>query len=140
MAESPKPPAREGGTVPRRLGRGLESLSPLLFSGGGRGAAPGGPGVPGMAAADAGSAGPDEAGAGVQPLFARPSTLLVTGYRAGCGKSFIASGIAAECGRGGVPASEWQLGPGVVVPRDGSRFALPVPHPSERESYRSWFL
>lgn len=132
-------------TIPRRqerkLGRGLDSFSHLFFSSGAEAAgarAPGASdrGVPGARGAQDLRQGRDPGASDEEserlPL-ATPRTLFVTGYRKGCGKTLVAASIARALRDAAREVAEWQLGPGVVVPRRGGRFDLPVLHPSDRE-------
>lgn len=61
--------------------------------------------------------------------------LFVTGFRTGCGKTLIASSIASACMDAGTVVAEWQLAPGVIVPRHGDRFGRPIPHPFDEAGF-----
>ncbi len=117
----------------KRLGRGLEDFSHLFFSTAEdrRSGAEECRSSEARAAPAAGAAREDAEAA----PWGRPRTLFVTGFRRGCGKTLIASAIAQGCRRAAASSAEWQLGPGVVVPRRSERFDLPLAHPSDRASF-----
>jgi len=111
---------------PKRLTRSLADLSPLFFS----------------TPAAVEPAPPRErdslfAARAVKPAAQpiRPRTLFVTAYRSGSGKTFVAARIAHACRQLGCIAHEWQVGPGVIVPRRETEYGLPIPHPSDRASF-----
>jgi hypothetical protein len=117
----------------RRLGRGLDSFSHLFFSKDDREPALAEPPAERTAVARASIGAPNVAAAESTAL---PRAVFVTGFRRGCGKTFVASSIA-DAGRAlGMEIAEWQLATGVVVPRRGERFGLPVPHPSDESGFR----
>ncbi len=123
-------------TRERRLGRGLDSFSHLFFSGGDE--KPPAANAPDPAADATNPADPRPTDPRPTPERApcsQPRTLFVTGFRRGCGKTRIASEIAEACRSMADGIAEWQLGPGVIVPRHGGRFGLPVPHPSDRRAF-----
>jgi hypothetical protein len=125
-APSQNSPARA--PSPKRLGRGLDDFSHLYFS---RGRSNDGDG-PARSAPIPGQERPSA------DAFPQPRTLFVTGFRRGCGKTFIASGIARECARAGAATHEWQLAGGVVVPRRSGDYARPIPHPSEGVAFEAF--
>ncbi len=65
----------------------------------------------------------------------RPRTLFITAFRSGSGKTFVAARVAHACRQLSCVAHEWQVGAGVIVPRRGAEYGLPIPHPSDRASF-----
>lgn len=113
---------------PGRQGRGIADFSHLYFSQSGldeTGDAP----APSVAS---------RSGHPAADHFAQPRTLLVTGFRRGCGKTLVASSVARECVRAGAATGEWQLASGVVVPRQAGDYARPIPHPSDAGAFEAF--
>jgi hypothetical protein len=113
----------------KRLGRGLEDFSHLFFSAAEERRAAEARTAPAPAPAPAPRREPEAA------TWGRPRTVFVTGFRRGCGKTLLASAIAQGCRRAAASSAEWQLGPGVVVPRRGQSFDRPLAHPSDRAAF-----
>lgn len=136
---------QRGEHAERRLGRGLEDFSHLFFSAAEerrneeRRAKDRAGEERRTDRVDAreplGEPGARSGSVGEAPQSSRPRTLFVTGFRRGTGKTFVATAIAESCRKLGVSTAEWQLGPGVVVPRVGERFDRPMPHPADRASF-----